>query len=203
MVQICINLLPLWLLLCTDLYGKSLHVWDWKTHKHLQEIYLGDDGAIPLEIRFLHNPRAAEGFVGCALASTVFRFYKTPVSCSFLNILFATLIFKKIPMFFFFFFFNPSIPHGIPLCSACIILAIHPFLIPLVHDASISSIHPSISPSLHFYVHLSIYPNILLSTLSSIYIQPLVNHSSIHPFIHPSVHPSIHPSTHPSIHPSI
>ncbi|XP_071506993.1 methanethiol oxidase-like [Diadema antillarum] len=60
------------------LYGKSIHVWDWTTHKHLQEINLGDDGGIPLEIRFLHNPRAAEGFVGCALASTVYRFFKNP-----------------------------------------------------------------------------------------------------------------------------
>ncbi|XP_063952516.1 methanethiol oxidase-like [Lytechinus pictus] len=60
-----------------NLYGKSIHVWDWKSHKHLQEITLGDEGAIPLEIRFLHNPRAAEGFVGCALASTVFRYFKT------------------------------------------------------------------------------------------------------------------------------
>lgn len=34
---------------------------------------------IPLEIRFLHDPEATEGFVGCALSSTVFRFFKTTV----------------------------------------------------------------------------------------------------------------------------
>ena len=32
---------------------------------------------MPLEIRFLHNPKATEGFVGCALFGKVFRFYKT------------------------------------------------------------------------------------------------------------------------------
>uniref|UniRef100_A0A8C1JLI5 Methanethiol oxidase n=1 Tax=Cyprinus carpio TaxID=7962 RepID=A0A8C1JLI5_CYPCA len=59
-------------------YGQRLHVWDWTTHKRIQILDLGEEGAIPLEIRFLHNPAAAEGFVGCALQSTVFRFYKTP-----------------------------------------------------------------------------------------------------------------------------
>ncbi|XP_029436590.1 methanethiol oxidase isoform X1 [Rhinatrema bivittatum] len=58
-------------------YGRHLHVWDWTTHTHIQSIDLGE-GAIPLEIRFLHNPDAAEGFVGCALSGSIFRFYKTP-----------------------------------------------------------------------------------------------------------------------------
>ncbi|XP_022529634.1 methanethiol oxidase [Astyanax mexicanus] len=58
-------------------YGQCLHVWDWNTHKHIQTLDLGEEGAIPLEIRFLHDPAAAEGYVGCALQGTVFRFYKT------------------------------------------------------------------------------------------------------------------------------
>uniref|UniRef100_A0A8C1HCK3 Methanethiol oxidase n=1 Tax=Cyprinus carpio carpio TaxID=630221 RepID=A0A8C1HCK3_CYPCA len=62
----------------TGHYGQRLHVWDWTTHKRIQTLDLGEEGAIPLEIRFLHNPAAAEGFVGCALQSTIFRFYKTP-----------------------------------------------------------------------------------------------------------------------------
>jgi selenium-binding protein 1 len=41
-----------------------------------QTINLGDDGIAPLEIRFLHDPLAAEGFVGCAVASNIYRFYK-------------------------------------------------------------------------------------------------------------------------------
>uniref|UniRef100_A0A7N6AZW1 Methanethiol oxidase n=1 Tax=Anabas testudineus TaxID=64144 RepID=A0A7N6AZW1_ANATE len=59
-------------------YGQCLHVWDWTTHKRLQTIDLGEEGAIPLEVRFLHDPSAPEGYVGCALQGTVFRFYKTP-----------------------------------------------------------------------------------------------------------------------------
>ncbi|XP_066464972.1 methanethiol oxidase [Eleutherodactylus coqui] len=58
-------------------YGHHLHVWDWKTHTRIQSLDLGDDGQIPLEIRFLHNPDAAQGFVGCALSSSIFRFFKT------------------------------------------------------------------------------------------------------------------------------
>nr|XP_006003361.1 PREDICTED: selenium-binding protein 1 [Latimeria chalumnae] len=58
-------------------YGHHIHVWDWTKHTRVQSIDLGEEGAIPLEIRFLHNPDAAEGFVGCALNSSVFRFYKT------------------------------------------------------------------------------------------------------------------------------
>ncbi|XP_044131996.1 methanethiol oxidase [Bufo gargarizans] len=57
-------------------YGHHIHVWDWSEHTRIQSLDLGDDGLIPLEVRFLHNPDADEGFVGCALSSSVFRFYK-------------------------------------------------------------------------------------------------------------------------------
>jgi len=57
-------------------YGKTLTVWDWQEHKIIQTIDLGPEGWIPLEIRFLHDPNALEGFVGCALSSTVFRFFR-------------------------------------------------------------------------------------------------------------------------------
>lgn len=67
-------------LLSAGHYGQRIHVWDWTTHKHLQALDLGEEGAIPLEIRFLHDPAAPEGYVGCALQGTVFRFYKTSVS---------------------------------------------------------------------------------------------------------------------------
>ncbi|XP_054639102.1 methanethiol oxidase isoform X2 [Dunckerocampus dactyliophorus] len=59
-------------------YGSSLHIWDWTTHRRVQSLDLGEEGAIPLEIRFLHDPDATEGFVGCALRGNVFRFYKAP-----------------------------------------------------------------------------------------------------------------------------
>ncbi|XP_030214756.1 methanethiol oxidase isoform X1 [Gadus morhua] len=59
------------------LYGTSIHVWDWSSHEKLQSIDLGMEGAVPLEVRFLHEPSAAEGYVGCALGSTVYRFFRT------------------------------------------------------------------------------------------------------------------------------
>lgn len=58
------------------LYGQSLNIYDWEKHTLTQTIDLGPEGLIPLEVRFLHNPMATEGFVGCALSSTVFRFFK-------------------------------------------------------------------------------------------------------------------------------
>ena len=60
-------------------YGHSLNVYNWTTAEQIQRIDLGADGLIPLEIRFLHNPDATEGFVGCALSSTVFRFFRDQV----------------------------------------------------------------------------------------------------------------------------
>lgn len=42
-----------------------------------QVLNLGEDGIAPLEIRFLHNPKSSEGFVGCAVTSNVYKFYKT------------------------------------------------------------------------------------------------------------------------------
>ena len=61
------------------MYGHHLHVWDWKEHKVIQSIDLGPEGMVPLELRFLHNPEATEGYVGAALSSNIFRFYKTQV----------------------------------------------------------------------------------------------------------------------------
>lgn len=33
-------------------------------------------GITPLEIRFMHNPKRCEGFVGACLNANIFRFYK-------------------------------------------------------------------------------------------------------------------------------
>lgn len=57
-------------------YGTSLNVYKWSTHELLQTIDLGQEGCAPLEIRFLHDPKAEQGFVGCAVEANVFRFYK-------------------------------------------------------------------------------------------------------------------------------
>jgi len=58
-------------------YGTHLNVYDWEKHKLIQKIDLGMEGVMPLEIRFLHDPRATEGFVGSALNANIYRFYKT------------------------------------------------------------------------------------------------------------------------------
>jgi len=58
-------------------YGTNLNVYDWTTRKLIQKIDLGMEGVMPLEIRFLHDPKATEGFVGSALFAKMFRFYKT------------------------------------------------------------------------------------------------------------------------------
>ncbi|XP_049874742.1 methanethiol oxidase [Pectinophora gossypiella] len=58
-------------------YGTSLNVYKWSTRELQQVIDLGHEGCAPLEIRFLHDPKAAQGFVGCAVEANVYRFYKT------------------------------------------------------------------------------------------------------------------------------
>jgi selenium-binding protein 1 len=52
-------------------YGNSLTFWNWKEKTMLQKVNLGNEGLIPLELRFLHNPSSPYGFVGCALSSTL------------------------------------------------------------------------------------------------------------------------------------
>lgn len=61
---------------CAGKYGHKLYVWDWTTHELIQELELGI-GSIPLEVRFLHDPSQAQGFVACALSSEVLRFFKS------------------------------------------------------------------------------------------------------------------------------
>ncbi|RID53012.1 hypothetical protein BRARA_G00440, partial [Brassica rapa] len=58
------------------LYGKLLHVYSWPEGELKQILDLGDNGLLPLEIRFLHDPTKATGFTGCALSSTIVRFFK-------------------------------------------------------------------------------------------------------------------------------
>jgi selenium-binding protein 1 len=57
-------------------YGRGLHVWNWQERKIQQTIDLGEEGMIPLEVRFHHNPDSAHGFVGAALSSSMWHFYR-------------------------------------------------------------------------------------------------------------------------------
>ncbi|XP_017769093.1 PREDICTED: selenium-binding protein 1-A-like [Nicrophorus vespilloides] len=57
-------------------YGTSLNFYCWSKRELIQTIDLGPDGCAPLEVRFLHNPKECQGYVGCAVMSNVYRFYK-------------------------------------------------------------------------------------------------------------------------------
>ncbi|VDM74043.1 unnamed protein product [Strongylus vulgaris] len=53
-------------------YGHSLHVFKWSTHEKLQTIELPmGNGALPLEVRFKHDPTSPYAFVGSALGSSI------------------------------------------------------------------------------------------------------------------------------------
>lgn len=56
-------------------YGRNLHFWNWTERKIEQTIDLGEEGMIPLEVRFHHNPDSTHGFVGAALSSTMWHYH--------------------------------------------------------------------------------------------------------------------------------
>ena len=58
-------------------YGSRLHFWDLEDRTLQQSIDFGEQGLIPLEIRWLHDPDADEGFVGAALSSSIWRFHRS------------------------------------------------------------------------------------------------------------------------------
>jgi selenium-binding protein 1 len=67
-------------LLLAGKYGHSLHVWDMRTRTHKQEIDLGAEQQMVLELRPAHNPTRAYGFAGVVmslddLSSSVFLWY--------------------------------------------------------------------------------------------------------------------------------
>lgn len=57
-------------------YGHHLHFWDWSRRTIAKSIDLGETGLIPLEVRFHHNPASTHGFVGAALSSVLWHFFK-------------------------------------------------------------------------------------------------------------------------------
>jgi methanethiol oxidase len=58
-------------------YGRRLHFWNLSERTLEQTIDLGEQGLVPLEIRWLHDPEAEEGFVAAALSSVIWRFYRS------------------------------------------------------------------------------------------------------------------------------
>ena len=57
-------------------YGREIHFWNFEKKEPEQTFYLGEDGLIPLEVRFHHNPDSTHGFVGAALSSTIWHWQK-------------------------------------------------------------------------------------------------------------------------------
>ncbi len=57
-------------------YGRRLHFWNWTDRKIEQSIDLGESGMIPLEVRFHHDPTSTHGFVGAALSSTMWHWFR-------------------------------------------------------------------------------------------------------------------------------
>ncbi|MDH3579984.1 MAG: selenium-binding family protein [Hyphomicrobiales bacterium] len=57
-------------------YGRRLHFWDFEKKEPKQTFYLGEDGLIPLEAKFHHNPDSTHGFVGAALSANVIHWWK-------------------------------------------------------------------------------------------------------------------------------
>jgi len=58
-------------------YGTRVLFWDWQKREIIQTADLGEQGRIPLEVRFHHNPDSMHGFVGAALSSTMWHWYKS------------------------------------------------------------------------------------------------------------------------------
>jgi len=57
-------------------FGRQIHFWDWKNRKIIHSVDLGEEGLIPLEVRFHHNPDSTHGFVAAALSSNVWHWHK-------------------------------------------------------------------------------------------------------------------------------
>ena len=57
-------------------YGSRLHFWNLEERRLEQTLELGETGMVPLEIRWLHNPDADQGYVGAALSSTMWHFHR-------------------------------------------------------------------------------------------------------------------------------
>jgi selenium-binding protein 1 len=68
-------------LLLAGKYGSKLHMWDLRGRRHLQELDLGAEQQMVLELRPAHDPRRAYGFVGVVvslkdLSSSIWVWYR-------------------------------------------------------------------------------------------------------------------------------
>jgi selenium-binding protein 1 len=59
------------------LYSRQINLWDWQERKLVQSIDLGEEGLVPLEVRFLHDPDRSNAYIGAALSSNMFYLQRT------------------------------------------------------------------------------------------------------------------------------
>jgi selenium-binding protein 1 len=57
-------------------YGRRLHFWDWQKRTVARSFDLEDQGRIPLEVRFHHDPDSPHGYVGAALSSAIWHWHR-------------------------------------------------------------------------------------------------------------------------------
>jgi selenium-binding protein 1 len=62
-------------------YGHKLHVWDLRKRRHVQELDLGDEHQMVLELRPAHDPRRTYGFAGVVvsvedLSASIWTWYR-------------------------------------------------------------------------------------------------------------------------------
>ncbi len=57
-------------------YGHHLYLWNWEKRELVESVDLGEEGLIPLEVRFHHNPESTHGFVGATLSSNMWHWHK-------------------------------------------------------------------------------------------------------------------------------
>ena len=70
-------------LLLAGKYGNKLHIWDLRRRRHLQELSLGSEQQMVLELRPAHNPARAYGFASVVmslkdLSSSIWLWYRDP-----------------------------------------------------------------------------------------------------------------------------
>src|SRR3982751_3326764 len=56
-------------------YGQRIYFWDFAQRKIAKTVDLGQDGLVPLEVRFHHDPDSSHGYVGVALSSNVYHWH--------------------------------------------------------------------------------------------------------------------------------
>ncbi|VEN47648.1 unnamed protein product [Callosobruchus maculatus] len=64
--------------LTPETYGQHLNFFSWSKRELIQSIDLGREAMAPLEVRFLHNPKESQGYVGCAIGGYIYRFPRFP-----------------------------------------------------------------------------------------------------------------------------